>query len=228
MSLIPAFSIFDFFGVGVAAVSGVLVAGRRRMDLFGVFVVAIVTAVGGGTIRDVLLDRHPIFWIAHPVYLLVIAICSAGTVIYTWVSLPRERLLLIADAFALGLFTIAGVQIAEQLYVPRTIAVVMGTLTGIGGGILRDVLTRELPLVLQRDIYATAAILGASLYVLLRYFRVDMDVSAVIGMTAIFAIRIVVIIRRVDLPIFSIDDTHARLRQTREWEASQSSTPPED
>lgn len=221
MSLVPAFSVLDFFGVGVAAVTGVLVAGRRRMDIFGVFVVAVVTAIGGGTIRDILLNRHPIFWIAHPVYLLVIAVCTVATIIYTRTVLPPERLLLIADAFALGLFTIAGVQIAEQMQDSRTIAVVMGTMTGVGGGVLRDVLTRELPLVLQKDIYATAAIFGAFLYLLLRYFHINMDFSAIIGMSAIFVVRIFVIVRHVDLPIFSIGDTHARLRQTREWEASQ-------
>lgn len=127
-------------GVAVFALSGVLAAGRKSLDLLGVAVIAVVTAIGGGTLRDVLLDRHPIFWIADPAYLWVILAATVVTLGYVRLWIASRRALLMADALGLAFFTIGGVEIAQQTGHSDLIAVLMGTITGVAGGVLRDVL----------------------------------------------------------------------------------------
>src|SRR5688572_15071003 len=108
------FQLLVFLGVAVCAVSGALAAGRKSLDLLGVAAIALVTAIGGGTLRDVLLGRYPIFWIADPSYLAVILVAAAGTVLYVRFREPPYKALVIADAFGLGFFTITGAQVAEE------------------------------------------------------------------------------------------------------------------
>lgn len=202
--------ILEFVGVGVFAISGALAAGRKSLDLLGVVVIATVTAVGGGTLRDLLLDQHPVFWIANPVYLYVIFACALLTVFYTRRFRPPERMLLIADALGLALFTISGAQIAERVGLPGIIVVVMATLTGVAGGVLRDVLSAEIPLVLRRGrIYATAAIAGSALYLLLQGV-IDRTAAALIGMAAIAALRLAAILWKLSLPVFSLPPSSDR------------------
>ena len=150
------------------AVSGVLAAGRKGLDVLGVAVIAVVTAIGGGTLRDLLLDRHPIFWIANTAYLWVILAATAVTLGYVRFWAASRRTLLVADALGLAFFTIGGVDIAQQTGQADLIALLMGTMTGVAGGVLRDVLLGEIPLIFRPGrLYATAAIVGAGLYVLL-------------------------------------------------------------
>ena len=150
MDLALILRVLDLAAVAVFAVSGALAAGRKRMDLLGAFVLAALTAVGGGTLRDLLLDRHPIFWLRDPSYLVVIAGATLATIVYARVHPPPERLLLIADALGLALAAIAGAQIAESRGLPSISIVLLGTMTGTAGGVLRDVLSAEIPHVLTR------------------------------------------------------------------------------
>ena len=127
-----------------------------------------VTAIGGGTVRDVLLDRHPIFWIAHPEFLVVCLAATALTLLYVRLRIPAFRALFVADALGLAFFTIGGVQIAEQAGLSGLLALLMGVITGVVGGVVRDVLLAEIPLILRPgQLYASAAIVGAGLYLLL-------------------------------------------------------------
>ena len=144
------------FGVAVCAISGALSAGRKSFDLLGVAIVALVTAIGGGTLRDVLLDRYPIFWIADPTYLLVILASAALTVLYVRFRDPPYRALLIADALGLGFFTISGAQVAESKGLPAIIVILMGAITGAAGGLFRDVLSAEVPLLLRNCLLYTS------------------------------------------------------------------------
>jgi uncharacterized membrane protein YeiH len=161
--------LLDLTGVAVFAVSGAIAAGRKHFDLLGVGVIASVTAIGGGTIRDVLLNRHPVFWIADPTYLLVTFSAAGLTLLYARFRMPPRASLLIADALGLALFTISGAQVAEARNLSGVIVVIMGTITGTAGGLLRDILSAEVPLLLrQADLYATAAIAGATAYLLLQ------------------------------------------------------------
>ena len=199
--------LFDLVGVGVFAVSGALAAGRKHLDLLGVVVIAMVTAIGGGTTRDLLLDRA-IFWITQPSYLWVIVVSALLTVLWTRRFQPPERSLAIADALGLALFAISGAQIAERLGMPGMVCVIMGTITGVAGGIIRDVLTNEIPMVLRRgQIYATAAIAGISVYLVLRaYVGLPESLAALPGMLTIAALRISAIVWNWTLPVFRLGD----------------------
>jgi uncharacterized membrane protein YeiH len=201
-----ALYVLDLLGVAVFAVSGVLAAGRKSLDLFGVLVIATLTAIGGGTIRDLLLDRHPIFWIAQPTYLVVISAAAALTIIYVRVRRPPGDALLYADALGLALFTIAGAQIAEGAGLAPIIVVLMATITGVAGGALRDVLCAEIPLILRRDIYATAAIAGASVYLLAEAFGAPRPWASASGMATVAILRILAILRGLALPTFRLPE----------------------
>jgi uncharacterized membrane protein YeiH len=195
--------------VAVFAISGVLAAGRKRLDWLGVAVVAVVTAIGGGTLRDVLLDRNPIFWVADPTYLLVILAATVFTLFYVRVRIPNPRALLIADALGLAFFTIGGVQIAQMSGLTGLIAVLMGTITGVAGGVMRDVLCAEIPLVLRRGhLYATATLVGAAFYLLLERLGMPRDAAALGGMATIAAVRFGAILWRLELPVLSLDQTN--------------------
>ncbi len=197
--------VLDLLGVAVFAASGALAAGRKSLDLLGVVVIATVTAIGGGTIRDVLLDRNPVFWIADPSYLVVIAAAAGATIVYTRWRKPPMNSLAIADALGLGFFAIAGAQITEGLGHPALIIVLMGTITGVAGGVIRDVLTAEIPMILKRgDLYATAAILGTAAYLGLELVGTARPVAALLGMAAIVALRVTAIVRGLKLPVFTL------------------------
>lgn len=203
--------LLELGGVAVFAVSGVLAAGRKSLDVLGVAVVAVVTAIGGGTLRDLLLDRHPIFWIADPVYLWVILGATTVTLGYVRFWIASRRALLVADALGLAFFTIGGVQIAQQAGQSDPIALLMGTITGVAGGVLRDVLTAEIPLVLRPGrLYATAAIVGAGLYVLLAGQGVSREAAALVGMGAIAALRLAAIYWGLELPVVRVPEDESR------------------
>ena len=190
----------DLAGVAVFAISGALQAGRKRLDLFGAMVLSVEPAIGGGTLRDLLLDQRPIFWIRSPDYLLVITLATAATAIAGRWRTPPPQVLAVADAAGLALFTISGTQIAAQGQLHPAIAVVMGTITGCAGGLLRDILCAELPLLLHRDIYATTAATGAALYLLLDALGRPRPEAAILAMVAIFGLRVVVLWRGLHLP----------------------------
>jgi uncharacterized membrane protein YeiH len=197
--------VLDLIGVAVFAVSGALAAGRRRLDLIGVLVLAAVTAVGGGTVRDVLLDRHPIFWLADARYLAVIIAAALATVLYVrWARVPGVTLE-VADALGLALFSVVGTQVAERAGLPAPSCVLLGTVTGAAGGAIRDVLTARVPLVLQQgSLYAAAAIAGTSLYVMLARVGLQRPTAALAGMTLVAGLRLAAIWWGLTLPVFEV------------------------
>lgn len=198
--------ILEFIGVGVFAVSGALAAGRKKLDLLGVVVIATVTALGGGTVRDVLLDRHPVFWIAQPRYLYVSLAAALVTVIYTRHFRPPDRSLAYADAVGLAMFTVSGAQIAQSLQLDAGVVVLMGAITGVVGGVIRDILTAEIPLILRRGrFYATASIAGVMVYLLLELI-LPRNVAALAGMASIAALRIAAIHWALALPVYHLPD----------------------
>ncbi|MEM7793174.1 MAG: trimeric intracellular cation channel family protein [Cyanobacteria bacterium P01_C01_bin.118] len=200
--------VLDLVGVAVFAISGALAAGRKHLDLLGVVVIAVVTATGGGTLRDILLDRHPVFWIESPIYLPVIVGSALLTVVYVKFFKPPNKSLLIADAFGLALFSISGAQIAEQANLAPLLIIVMGTITGSAGGVLRDVLLVDIPVILRPGrIYATAAIVGIAVYLGLQGVGMVQSWAALLGMTVVAGLRLAAIIWGLMLPIFSLSDT---------------------
>ncbi|HVL08922.1 putative membrane protein YeiH [Variovorax boronicumulans] len=160
--------VFDLAGIAVFAVSGVLAAGHAGLDWLGVVVIASVTAVGGGTLRDLLLDRHPVFWIREVRYVYVILIATTAAIAWVHFFPIPEHSLALADALGLGLFAITGAQIAEERRLPVVVVILIGTMTGAAGGLLRDVFTARIPLLLSSGIYGSAAIAGIAAYLLLQ------------------------------------------------------------
>lgn len=198
--------VIDLIGVAVFAVSGALAAGRKRLDLLGVIVVAMVTAIGGGTTRDLLLDRHPVFWIENPTYLAVITGVALLTVVYVRWRPPPEESLAVADAFGLAFFVVSGAGIAHELGIPAISAGVMGVLTGVAGGVIRDVLTTEIPIILHGgELYATAAITGAAAFLSLIALGAPTPVPSLVGMGVVVALRLATIVWGLRVPAFSLD-----------------------
>ncbi len=174
----------DFLGTFVFAIAGALAAAQKRLDIGGFILLGFVTGVGGGTLRDVLLNRAGVFWAREPFYL---GICVAGAAV-TWFAVERigsyKRLLVWSDAMGLALFAVIGASIAIEEGARPIVCVMMGALTATGGGVLRDMIRNELPLVLHREIYMTAALFGAGTTVVL----LEVGAPAAVAMPSGFAV----------------------------------------
>lgn len=188
--------------VGVSAISGVLEAGRKPMDLFGVVLVALTSALGGGTLRDLLIQR-PVFWVADQTYL--VAAVAAGVATFVLARLARlpANLFLVPDALGLALFTVVGTQAAMTYGAPWFVASFLGVVTGVFGGVLRDILCNEVPLVFSGELYATASWAGAVLFIALLHAGVAGPVAGLLAMAAIFLARIAAIHWHLTLPNFA-------------------------
>ncbi len=197
--------LLTLLGVAFFAVSGALRAGQKEMDFFGVLVIAAITATGGGTIRDVLLGTQPVFWIEDTAFLLVSLAAATTTVLYARLRQPPSNSLLVTDAFGLAVATVFGAQAATQAGAPPLIVIVMGVTTGVAGGVLRDVLCAEVPLILRKEIYATASMTGAAAYVLLEGLAPASPVIAIIPMAIVFAVRLAAIWFGIHRPAFTSD-----------------------
>jgi uncharacterized membrane protein YeiH len=196
---------FDLFGVAVFAVSGSLAAGRKQMDVFGVVVLGLVTALGGGTLRDTLLDAVPVFWIDDRVYLLVAV--AAALLTFTSVRIIRVPLrgLLIFDAIGLAVFMAIGT--AKTLAVTKpSISMIMGVMTGVAGGMIRDILSAEIPLILRKEVYATAALCGSLVYVVMNRLGFLDTACLLLSATVTLLIRLAAIHYNFALPVFRSRD----------------------
>ncbi len=196
--------LLDLFGVAVFAASGALAGVASQFDLLGVLVLASITAVGGGTIRDVLLGRHPIFWIKDAVFIYAILVATAATLWWAhFYPVPRDALV-IADAIGLAMFAISGAQVAEKAGCRALVVVLMGTLTGAGGGVVRDVLSAKVPLILRHEIYASAAIAGIVVYLVLRAVKVPTAAAFAAGFFTVAGTRLFAIAHDLRLPVFAL------------------------
>ena len=197
--------IADLIGVAVFATAGALAAQGKRLDILGVVVLAIVTALGGGTIRDITLDIHPVVWIADTSYLWT-AIISAvvAFVVCRYIQYPR-RTLLVLDAMGLALFAVLGAEKALALDLPPLIVVMMSVITGCAGGMIRDIITGQIPLILQRDgeLYATCALGGAIFYIVFKEYMPG-EVVALSSMIIIFVLRMAAMFADLRLPEFIV------------------------
>jgi uncharacterized membrane protein YeiH len=181
--------LLDLFGVAVFAVTGALTASRKQMDIVGFALLATVTGIGGGTLRDLVLGAQPVFWVREPVY--VVLCLGVAVVVFFTAHIPesRYRLLLWLDALGLSFFCVAGADKALTAGADWLIAVVMGVITATFGGVVRDVLGGEIPVILRREIYATAALAGAAVSVGLAAAGLDLGLSALAGFAVCLTIR---------------------------------------
>jgi uncharacterized membrane protein YeiH len=197
---IALLSVFDLVGVFVFALAGASTGVAKKLDIFGVVVVGVASAIGGGLLRDVLIGQTPPFVLRDWRYLVVPTLASV-VVFYFHPQVSRlRRVVLLSDAAGLGLFVVTGTAKALDAGVPAVGASVIGVLTGIGGGVIRDLLTGEIPVVLRREIYALAALFGAGTVVVADGLGIAGTVSAAVGAAGVFALRILSLVRRWSAP----------------------------
>ena len=191
--------IVEIIGTFAFAISGIRMAARKRFDLFGAYVVGLVTAIGGGTLRDLLLDVTP-FWMSDSIYLIITAAALLLVIILQKNILRFENTFFIFDTIGLALFVVVGIQKSIALDFPFWVAIIMGTLTGAFGGILRDILVNEEPLIFRKDIYASACIFGGIVY----WVSFRMGVNDII--TQIIATRIMAVRYKWTLPTLKSEE----------------------
>jgi uncharacterized membrane protein YeiH len=194
--------ILDWFGICVFALSGALVASRKKMDIVGFALLGCVTGIGGGTVRDILLGSLPVFWVQKPAYLLTCVLVSGIAFFVAHLVHSRLHLLLWCDAVGLALFSVTGADIALSHGAGPTIAIAMGVATATLGGVIRDILGAEIPIILRREIYVSAALLGASVFVLCKAVGWNNDLCMVAGFAAAFMLRAAAIVYDLSLPVF--------------------------
>ena len=193
----------DYLGTLAFAISGIRLAAGKGLDWFGAYVVGFVTAVGGGTIRDILLDIKP-FWLVQPSYLIITALGLIFTIIFRRQVVRLNHSLFVLDAIGLGLFVVVGVAKSYAAGFPWWVAVIMGTVTGSFGGLLRDVLINETPLIFRTDFYASACVLGSIIYVLMgRYSSLPIEWVQFISAISVFVFRVLAVVLHIQLPTFN-------------------------
>ena len=196
-SFLPLF--LGLAGTFVFAVSGIELASKKQLDWFGAYLVGLVTAIGGGTIRDILLDVSP-FWMQDSSYFIVTGVALLASIVFKQELFKWKGTLFLFDAIGLGLFTIIGISKSMEFGLPFLICIVMGVITGSIGGLIRDVLLNEVPLLLRKDIYAFACVVGGLVYFLCLQLSISLPVTELISSGVIIIIRMIVIRFHLQLP----------------------------
>jgi uncharacterized membrane protein YeiH len=200
----------DWLGVIVFAVSGALVASRKQMDIVGFALLGTVTGIGGGTLRDLLLGQGPVFWVREPAYLIVCVVVSGVVFVTAHIPQSRYRVLLWFDALGLALFAVTGAERALLVGSGPVVAVAMGVITATFGGIIRDVLGNESPVVLSREIYVTAALVGAGVFIVLSAYGLGRESALGAGLLAGLVVRGMALRWGWTLPRYRARPEHAR------------------
>lgn len=191
-------------GTVAFAISGIRLAAVKHFDWFGAYIVGLVTAIGGGSLRDLLLNV-PVFWMQTWWYLAVTGLALLLVVIYRKQAWIRERTLFIFDTIGLALFVVIGMQKSLAAGFPMWVAIVMGVITGAFGGVVRDILINEVPLIFRKDIYAMACVAGGSLYALLHFVGASAIVSEIACAACVILLRVLAVHYRWQLPVLSAD-----------------------
>lgn len=198
------FNILDLLGTVAFAISGALSAMGKRFDLFGIFIIAFVTAIGGGTLRDILIGNTPVMWMEHVSYIFIIGIVTILTIIFRNKINYLKTSLFLFDTIGLGIFTIIGVETGIQNNIHPIVSIALGAVTGTFGGVIRDILCNEIPVIFRKEIYATASLAGGFAFVILYYLGMNEDVIYIVTSLIVISIRLVVVKYQISLPSFFI------------------------
>lgn len=200
------FNILDLLGTSAFAISGALAAMNRRLDLFGIFIIAFVTAIGGGTIRDILIDNTPVTWMENTIYIYLIGVVTIITIIFRTQLDRLKKSLFLFDSIGLGIFTITGVELGIQNDLNPIICITLGAMTGTFGGVIRDILCNEIPVIFRKEIYATASIMGGLAFILLHESNLNQDVIYIVTSLTVILIRLMAVKFKISLPSFYLSE----------------------
>lgn len=190
----------DILGTIAFAISGVLVAMEKKLDIFGVFIIAFVTAVGGGTLRDILIGNTPVVWLNQPVYVFTILGAVAFAVIFVNHLKYFRKSLFLFDTIGIGLYTMVGIEKGLSADLVPVMCIALGTITASFGGVIRDILCNEIPVIFRKEVYATACILGGASYFLIRLLPIDSAYAYVAAIIVIIVIRLLAVKFHIVLP----------------------------
>ncbi|PAF50586.1 trimeric intracellular cation channel family protein [Helicobacter sp. 13S00477-4] len=200
-------TILYIIGITAEGMSGALAAGRHKMDLFGVMFIALVSAIGGGSIRDILFGHYPLTWVANPYYILIICAAAILTTKIASLITKLESLFLFLDSLGLVLFSIIGAEIASKMGYGFILIVCSAVITGVFGGILRDIFCNRIPLIFQKELYAGVSMMTASLYyILIKYAHIEIFAASLITLICGISLRLLAIYYKIGLPIFNYED----------------------
>lgn len=194
------FTIIDIVGTAAFSISGVFAGMKKKLDLFGIFIVAFITAIGGGTIRDILIGDFPVSWMRTGNYSLVILVSAAIALLFYKVINNYEKTLMLFDSIGLGFFTVLGIKKAMAFGFSPGLCVALGTITACFGGLIRDIILNEIPHILHKEIYATACIIGGAVFLLLNRTTLSPEITDVIVILLIVFIRLIAIRKNWSLP----------------------------
>jgi uncharacterized membrane protein YeiH len=209
---LPHFTIIiDYLGTLAFALSGIRAAGGKDFDLFGAYVVGLVTATGGGTLRDLLLGVTP-FWMTQPAYLIVTGVALLASLLLSKRFKYLNKTVFLLDAVGLGLFVVVGVEKTLEAGYPTWVAITMGMITGSVGGVIRDVLVNEVPLLFRRDIYALACVAGGIAYALCLRFQLPLNLTQIVAATVVIISRLLAVRYHIRLPAYQDRDLTKKIK----------------
>jgi uncharacterized membrane protein YeiH len=198
------FNILDLLGTIAFAISGALAAMSRKLDLLGIFIIAFVTAIGGGTLRDILIGQTPVTWMENTIYIYLIGVVTILAIIFRNKINYLKTSLFLFDTIGLGVFTITGVETGIKNDLDPIISIALGAMTGTFGGVIRDILCNEIPVIFRKEIYATACLVGALAFVLLHDYGVNTDLTYIITSLTVISIRLLVVKYKISLPSYHL------------------------
>ncbi|MBQ2434659.1 MAG: trimeric intracellular cation channel family protein [Bacteroidaceae bacterium] len=199
--------IIEFIGTFAFAISGIRLASAKQFDLFGAYVVGLVTAIGGGTIRDLLIGITP-FWMTDPIYLIITAFSLVWVMAFRKYLVKMNNTIFLFDAIGLALFAVVGIQKTLDAGFPLWVATIMGTMTGAAGGVLRDVFINEVPLIFRKDIYAMACVMGGFAYWVCSLIGCDSIVTQITCGICVFLTRVLAVRFHISLPILKGEENN--------------------
>ncbi|NDV45773.1 trimeric intracellular cation channel family protein [Paludibacter sp. 221] len=197
--------IIDYIGTFAFAISGIRLASAKKFDWFGAYVIGLVTAIGGGTLRDVLLDITP-FWMMQPSYLIVTGIALLFVILFRKYIVHLNNTIFIFDAIGLGLFVVVGIERSLEAGFPFWVAIVMGMITGSVGGVIRDILINEVPLIFRKDIYALACVFGGIAFFICYKFNLSSVLTEIIAASTVIIVRIIAVRFHISVPVLKGSD----------------------
>lgn len=204
----PSFvQVLDFIGTFAFAISGIRLASAKRFDWFGAYVVGLVTAIGGGTLRDVLLDVPPA-WMQDPFYVICTAFAMLFVILFSKHLIHLNNTFFLFDTIGLALFTVVGVERSIAAGYPFWVAIIMGSMTGAAGGVIRDVFINEIPLIFRKEIYAMACVVGGIAYWICALAGIESYISQIVSGSTVFLTRVLAVKYHITLPILKGDPEH--------------------